>query len=313
MIRKSARPGKKNSRARSALFIILGVALLLYPIVATLYNDAQLRKQAETYHEQVKKIDPPTERTRLLQEAREYNKQLAASGHHAYPPREDSPGYKDYLETLDSPLTGGVMARIKIDSIGVDLPIFHTSRPEVLYNGAGHMFGSDLPVGGMGTNAVITAHTGMVDASMFDQLPMLKDGEIVQIEVMGETLYYKVSGRKVVKPHYWEAVTYEPNREKITLITCTPYGINTDRLLVEADRVPGPIEGEGKTSPFNLSWWMIADLLIIVLVLLLILYLERRRRKRREARERARALARERARQEPGQDGSQVDNPLADE
>lgn len=266
----------QNKSRRSWVWILLGVALLLYPIVATTWNNHLLTRQAELYGQQVGRIEPPTERARLLAQAREYNDHLV---HHAYPPLPDSPGFQEYLDTLNSPLTGGVMARITIPSIGVDLPVFHTTRADVLYAGAGHMFGSDLPVGGEGNNAVITAHTGMVDATMFDHLPMLKDGALVTVNTFGEELHYRVTGRKVVRPDQWQEVSYEEGKDKLTLITCTPYGLNTDRLLVEAERVPNDSPTEAMRG-WRPSWWMVLDVCFILLALLILWWMRRKRRKR---------------------------------
>ncbi|OFR62791.1 class C sortase [Corynebacterium sp. HMSC078H07] len=273
---------RKNKR-RSFWLIVAGILILLYPIVATQYNDYHLYQQAESYGRSVNDIDPPTQRQHYLRAAHEYNDWLAQQGHHAYPPTPDSPGFERYLDTLNAPETGGVIARLRIASIGVDLPVFHTTASSVLYSGAGHMFGSSLPVGGSGTNAVISAHTGMVNASMFDNLPRLRDGETVTVDVMGETLTYKVTGREVVKPEDYEAVTYEPGKDKLTLITCTPYGINTDRLLVHAERVPTQVEEESGWQP-KLSWWMILALILITSVLVIVWWNERRRGKARRQR-----------------------------
>lgn len=267
------------------MWLVLGALILLYPIVATLWNNHMMEQRAREYSTQVKQIEPREEVRRLRQEAEAYNAWLEAQGHHAMPPEESSPGFDRYLKTLNPPETKGTMGRITIESIGVDLPIGHSTRPAVLYHGAGHMFGSDLPVGGKGNNAVITAHTGMVNASMFDQLPAVKNGAIVKVEVLDETLYYKVTGRKVVKPDHWSDVTYEPDRDKLTLITCTPYGINTDRLLVEADRVEPPFDDTGAHWKLPLSWWMMLDLLILIIVFLIVLLGERRRRKKKASAE----------------------------
>ena len=147
------------------------------------------------------------------------------------------------------------------------------------------MYGSTLPVGGMGTNAVISAHTGMVNAAMFDQLPLLKEGDDIFIEVMGETLRYKMTSREVVKPDRYDAVTYEPNLDQVTLITCTPYGLNTDRLLVHAVRAPLEPGQEIPEAGIGWSWWMIVVVLVVFIVLLLIWWKRRRDRKRRRARE----------------------------
>lgn len=292
MASKGKRKAQKKRKNRDLVWILLGVLILLYPIVATLYNDYKLNEQAQRYSENVESIEPDQRVMEYLEQARQYNAELAAQGHHARPAVEQDPGFERYMNTLNPPETEGVMARITIPDIHVDLPIFHTTNSSVLYHGAGHMYGSDLPVGGEGTNSVISAHTGMVNASMFDNLRKLENGDVVEIEVMGKKLRYGVTDQKVVKPEDYDAVTYEQGKDKITLITCTPYGINTDRLLVTAERLPDEssvAEDEGWRPV--LSWWMILDLIIILLVLLLVAYKEWKRRQERK-RKRAEAAAR---------------------
>ncbi|WJY72244.1 class C sortase [Corynebacterium auriscanis] len=281
--RKKRKAGK---RRRDLFWILLGVVILLYPLVATLYNDWQLNNQAQKYSQDVESIKPPQLTEHYLQQAREYNAFLARQGHHARPARQGDEGFDRYMSTLNPPETGGVMARLRIPAIDVDLPVYHTTNSSVLYKGVGHMYGSDLPVGGDGTNSLLSAHTGMVNASMFDNLRKLKDGDEVFVEVMGEKLKYKVHGQKVVKPEQWQQVTYEKGKDKLTMVTCTPYGINTDRLLVNAERVPmdNPNEPADKWRPV-LSWWMIVDLIVIALVLLLVGWREfgaRRRKKKKQ-------------------------------
>lgn len=281
----AARPAKKKKRSLPGIvWILLGIVTLLYPIVATLYNDYQQDKRAESYADKVEQIEPDERTREYLDGAHEYNDWLDAQGHHAMPPEPGSPGFDRYMKTLDAPETDGVIARLRIPSIDVDLPVYHTTHSSVLYNGAGHMFGSDLPVGGKGTNSVISAHTGMVDASMFDNLPRIKDGADVYVEVMGQRLRYTITGRVVVRPGDYDAVTYEQDRDKLTLITCTPYGLNTNRLLVVADRAdPVGDADKGGWRP-TLSWWMILDLLVILIVLLIIAYREwKKRRKNKDA------------------------------
>ena len=218
-----------------------------------------------------------------LELAHQYNQRLLAEGPHARAPRDEDPGFDDYMSQLILPESYHVMARVRIPRINVDLPVYHTTRPDVLYDGAGHMYGSTLPVGGDGTNAVISAHTGMVNAAMFDQLPMLKPGDDIFIDVLGERLRYRMTSREVVKPDDYDAVTYEPGKDKITLITCTPYGLNTDRLLVHAERAPlDPTTPEPTVDAFVWSWWMIAVLLLVLLVLLLILWKRWRDRRKNQ-------------------------------
>ena len=289
---KGKKKAQKKRKNRDLVWILLGVLILLYPIVATLYNDYKLNEQAQRYSENVESIEPDQRVMEYLEQARQYNAELAAQGHHARPAVEQDPGFERYMNTLNPPETEGVMARITIPDIHVDLPIFHTTNSSVLYHGAGHMYGSDLPVGGEGTNSVISAHTGMVNASMFDNLRKLENGDVVEIEVMGKKLRYGVTDQKVVKPEDYDAVTYEQGKDKITLITCTPYGINTDRLLVTAERLPDEssvTEDEGWRPV--LSWWMILDLIIILLVLLLVAYKEWKRHQDRKCK-RAEAAAR---------------------
>lgn len=283
---QSARHAKRK-KSNSAIYLILGIAVLLYPIFATIYNDYQLDAQARSYSDNIEKIQPSERVAKYLEEAREYNERLARQGHHAMPPEEGVPGFDDYMSTLNAPETNGVIARITIPSIDVDLPVYHTTADHVLYEGAGHMFGSSLPVGGLGTNSVISAHTGMVNATMFDNLPRIKDGADVYIDIMGEKLRYQVNAREVVGPDDYEAVTYEHDKDKLTLVTCTPYGINTDRLLVNAERVPMDEAQETRTSWMpHLSWWMYLDLFIIFVVLAIVAYREWKKRAARKALER---------------------------
>lgn len=288
---RDARRTRARSRRRGTFWIVLGILILLTPIVLTLINDYQLNGVAQRYSESVEHIKPQDRTRAYLEEAEAYNEQLAASGHHAMPPRAGSPGFEEYLSTLDAPETNGVMARVRIPDIQLDLPIYHTTNSEVLYRGVGHMFGSDLPVGGVGRTSVISAHTGMMNASMFDQLVTMENGKDIYIDVMGEQLRYQVTGRKVVGPSEVSAITYEADKDKLVLITCTPYGINTDRLLVEAQRVPvnEPGLGEQGWSPV-FSWWMILDL-ILILAVIIYLIARRRRERRKEQAVRARESA----------------------
>lgn len=271
---------KRAGNLISLIGLILGALLLLYPIVATLATNEQLRRQADAYSEHTTNLSAE-ERDAQLARARDYNQRLLATGTHARPPAPNDPDMPDYMAQLNLPGSGGIMARIRIPDIGVDLPVYHTTAPHVLYEGAGHMFGSTLPVGGDGTNAVITAHTGMVNAAMFDALPTLKAGQDIYIDVMGQRLRYQMVSREVVKPDQYQAVRYQPGEDRLTLITCTPYGLNTDRLLVHAIRVPlDPDAPEPRVTGLGISWWMILVALIVLVVLLLILWRWWKRRRR---------------------------------
>ena len=285
----TAKPVKKKKRGDivSLLVLLLGAALLLYPVVSTLANHLTQIRQNEEYAGAVESLSDE-QKAEQLRLAHEYNDWLLKTGTHARAPRPGDDGFDYYMSQLVLPENFSVIARIRIPAINVDLPIFHTTDPKVLYDGAGHMYGSTLPVGGDGTNSVISAHTGMVNASMFDQLPMLKEGDDIYIDVMGERLRYRMVSREVVKPDKYDAVTYEPGQDKITLITCTPYGLNTDRLLVHAVRAPlDPNAPEPDVGKWAWSWWMIAGVLLVLIVLLLILWREGRRRRKKKAAQKA--------------------------
>ena len=275
---------RKRSSRRYLVMLLLGVLILLYPVAATMWNDRNLQEVAELYARGVEQIRPSERVSGFLNSADDYNAQLAREGH---PPRlEDDadPVFQRYLSELNAPETSGIMARLMIPTIDVDLPVYHTTSDEVLYHGAGHMYGSDLPIGGLGTNSVITAHTGMVNATMFDHLGDLRDGDDVHLSVMGARLTYRVTGREVVSPDDYSAVTYVPDLDKITLITCTPYGINSDRLLVTAERVPTPAtEDDFDGAGYKFSWWMIADLILVTIILISVIIYEARKWVRRRS------------------------------
>ena len=194
-----ARKSRRGSNVVSWIVLILGALLLLYPIASTLSAQYRQIQQNEESAGAVQELSDDT-KARELARAREYNDRLLAAGPHARAPRDEDPGFDDYMSQLTLPESYHVMARVRIPRINVDLPVYHTTRPDVLYDGAGHMYGSNLPVGGDGTNAVISAHTGRVNAAMFDQLPMLKPGDDIFIDVLGERLRYRMTSREVVKP-----------------------------------------------------------------------------------------------------------------
>ncbi|WP_249399746.1 class C sortase [Corynebacterium qintianiae] len=195
---RAAKPARRGN-VFSLIILLLGAALLLYPVVSTLANHYTTIRQNEVYSGALASLNDEA-KAEQLRLAHEYNDWLLASGTHARPPVQGDDGFDYYMSQLNLPENYSTIARIRIPAINVGLPVFHTTAPKVLYDGAGHMYGSTLPVGGEGTNAVISAHTGMVNAAMFDQLPMLKEGDDIYIDVMGQRLRYQMTGREVVKP-----------------------------------------------------------------------------------------------------------------
>ena len=145
---------------------------------------------------------------------------------------------KEYQSLLDS--DSGVMGTIRIPKISVRLPIYHGTSQSALASGSGHLYGSSLPVGGRSTHAVITGHRGLVEAMMFTRLDEMRVGDYFYIEVMGRTLGYKVDRISVIEPNDTSKLKIVPDEDRVTLMTCTPYGVNTHRLLVSAVRAPIP-------------------------------------------------------------------------
>lgn len=278
----------RKSRLLSLILLLLSLALLAYPVVSTLWNDYQNSEIAQKYEEELSRVESPDVFADLWSRAEEYNDHLDTAGHHYRPEDPEDPEYLDYKSQLLPSERSSVMARISIPDIGVDLPVYHGTTDNVLYRGAGHMYGSDLPLGGEGNTAAITAHTGMVNASMFDNLGKLEERQPVYINVLGETLRYRMTGSEVVKPDDYDAVTYEDGVDKLVLITCTPYGINSDRLLVTAVRDTSPITADelpGGWRP-QLSWWMKLDLALIATIIAIALWSSLyRKRKQKQAEE----------------------------
>lgn len=181
----------------------------------------------------------------------------------------------EYQGLLDS--GGGVMGTIRIPKISVKLPIYHGTSESALASGAGHLYGSSLPVGGKNTHAVLTGHRGLVEAAMFTRLDEMRVGDYFYIEVMGRTLGYQVDRITVIEPNDTSQLKIVPGEDRVTLMTCTPYGVNTHRLLVSATRsaIPDEIPAENDAVKDARTIGVIAGVATLVLGMLLV-WLRRR-------------------------------------
>lgn len=163
--------------------------------------------------------------------------------------------YKDLLNLAGN----GTMGYVEIPSIGITLPIYHGTSDATLERGVGHLLGSSLPVGGESTHAVLTAHSGMASMKMFSDLDLLKTGDVFYLEVLGETLAYQIDQIKVVLPHDTTYLGITAGEDQCTLVTCTPFGVNTHRLLVRGSRIPyeeaEEISKEVAERPQQVSTW----------------------------------------------------------
>jgi sortase family protein len=272
------------------ILLLAGILVLLYPVFATQYNNARQERIASEFSAVAENAGPDAV-AESLRRADEYN--LKASESPILDPWLDAqrPGtaqYQDYLSQLN---LNDVMATIKIPSIDVNLPIYHGTDTATLDKGIGHLFGTALPVGGESTHTVLTGHTGLGNATMFDQLTSVKMGDYFYIETAGRHLKYQVTDIRVVLPHETESLNKVEGKDLATLITCTPYGVNTHRLLVTGERVPMDDEAAAaeaaQVKGSVMKPWMIAVLASVAVILLVagILWLRSRKRKDEEPQE----------------------------
>ena len=272
------------------ILLLAGILVLLYPVFATQYNNARQERIASEFSAVAENAGPDAV-AESLRRADEYN--LKASASPILDPWLDAqrPGtaqYQDYLSQLN---LNDVMATIKIPSIDVNLPIYHGTDTATLDKGVGHLSGTALPVGGESTHTVLTGHTGLGNATMFDQLTSVKMGDYFYIETAGRHLKYQVTDIRVVLPHETESLNKVEGKDLATLITCTPYGVNTHRLLVTGERVPMDEEAvaaeAAQVKGSVMKPWMIAVLASVAVILLVagILWLRSRKRKDEEPQE----------------------------
>lgn len=257
------------------LFFLL---VMDYPFLARLWNEAHQAEVIEQHDASLYETEEQEKSEELLK-ARVYNESLASGifgGIEDISP--DQMPETPYQNLLNSG-KDGIMGTLEIPKIKVYLAVYHGTEEETLQKGAGHLEGSSLPVGGESTHALISAHRGLVQKKMFTNLDQMEKGDLFLLHILDDTLCYRVSNIRVVKPHEIESLSIRKGEDLVTLITCTPYGLNTHRLLVEGERcsytpkVQEEIEETEK--PFSLKDWWWAGLSLIltaVMVLLLVRY-----------------------------------------
>ncbi len=214
------------------LIFIIGLGIMSYPLVSSMINNSKFKDGMNDYTETVKKLDKK-DYTKLFKSAKKYNHSLTQTSIITDPFDEEAykaigAHYNDVLNVDGKGLIGYVV----VPRIDVNLPIYHGSSKKVLEKGAGHLQNTSMPIGGKSTHAVISAHTGFPDQTFFDNLTDLVKGDIFYIKVLDKTLAYKVDQIKVVLPEDTNDLRIIPDEDHVTLLTCTPYGINTHRLLV---------------------------------------------------------------------------------
>lgn len=237
MRKKKKETKKKEKKSRISfgsvffsIIMIIGIGLMLYPSITNLVNEGHQTVAIADYDKVTESLSEK-EKEKIWNEALEYN-QLLSSNNVMHLNKTNEAAYQKTLN-----ITGtGIMGYIKIPKCNIELPIYHGTSKEILQVGVGHLEGTSLPVGGKGTHCAISGHTGLPSSKMFNNITELKEGDLFMIKTLGKTLTYKVDNIKVVLPNDAKSITRVPGKDYCTLITCTPYGVNSHRLLVRGHR-----------------------------------------------------------------------------
>ena len=276
---------KKNNHWTTAFLVLLllaGVSLLLYPSLSDYWNSMHQTRAIASYAETVSQLDT-AQYDEMWKAAQDYNRSLAQRETAFALTDEQKAAYESLLDVSGL----GVMGYIEIPEIDCSLPIYHGTEESVLQVAVGHLEWSSLPVGGEGTHCVLSGHRGLPSAKLFTNLDKLAVGDTFLLRVLDEVLTYEVDQILIVEPEQVDALGIVPGEDYCTLVTCTPYGINTHRLLVRGRRVentPEAVRMHVTADATQFDPLLVAPVLAIpvLLLLLMILLVPKRRRKSRE-------------------------------
>lgn len=274
-------------RKLSTIFILIvlfaGLSLLLYPTLGDYLNNLNQSRDISKYVENVAKIDK-TQYNEILKKAKAYNSTLAKTPTHWKLSEKE---IKQYEETLDISGTG-IMGYVEIPKINCSLPIYHGTDANVLQIAIGHLEGSSLPVGGKSTHAVLSGHRGLPSAKLFTNIDRLEVGDSFMVRVLDETLTYEVDQIRVVDPYETSELEIVDGKDLCTLVTCTPYGVNTHRLLVRGHRVKNNEKSTDvrvTADALQIDPIMIAPVIslpmLIILIIFVLIYGRKSSRKKR--------------------------------
>lgn len=219
--------------------LMIGISLLLYPTISDYWNSFHQSRAIAGYAEAVAQMDE-IDYEKIWNDAVEYNKELQTRSNHWFLTEEQQEEYESMLNVSGN----GIMGYIEIPSIKVSLPIYHGVDEGILQVAIGHIEGSSLPVVGKGSHCVISGHRGLPSAKLFTDLDQLAEGDIFMLRVLDETLTYEVDQILIVEPSDMSSLEFDEEKDYCTLVTCTPYGINSHRLLVRGHRVANLEESE---------------------------------------------------------------------
>lgn len=261
------------------LVLLTGLSLLLYPTVSDYWNSFHQSRAIASYTAQVEEMDP-ADYEAMWNAAAEYNQRLLADTGDRY--RMTEAEEEEYESLLD--VTGtGVMGYVEIPKLKTSLPIYHGTDAAVLQIAIGHLAGSSLPVGGEGTHCVLTGHRGLPSAKLFTNLDEMVEGDTFSLHVLDQTLTYEVDQIRVVEPQELDDLEIEEGQDYCTLVTCTPYGVNSHMLLVRGHRIADQQNSSVPADAVQIDRFLVSPVVAAVLIgLVLIIILIRRVLRRRK-------------------------------
>lgn len=273
---------KKNKFTVMLLVAVLlaGLSLLLYPLVSNYWNSIHQSQAIAAYMDDVAELDDSTYGA-LWEEAQNYNTSLLEDENRFFPDEEERQQYEQLLSISDDSIIG----YIEIPSIDVTLPIYRGTSEEVLQVAIGHIEGSSLPVGGPSTHCVISGHRGLPSSRLFTDIDQLSEGDIFTLLVLDETLTYEVDQIRIVEPDDTSLLEIEEGEDLCTLVTCTPYGVNSHRLLVRGHRVENQKEAgilRITADAMMVDSRFVAPILAVPILLVIILFMVLRPLKRKK-------------------------------
>lgn len=262
-----------------ALIFLAGLGFLLYPTVSNLWNRAHQSRAIATYTKQVEKLDD-SQNKEMLKAARKYNKSLLKKSDHWKLSKKDKKKYESLLDVSGT----GIMGYIEVPKIDCSLPIYHGTDEGALQIAIGHLEGSSLPVGGKSSHCVLSGHRGLPSARLFTDLDQMEEGDVFVLNVLGRKLAYEVDQIKVVLPDEMSDLEIVQGKDLCTLVTCTPYGINTHRLLVRGHRTKyieeTVVRVQKEAEKKETGIWLLAGGGTVFLIIIIIVVVKRRRKRR---------------------------------
>ncbi|WP_249029840.1 class C sortase [Tannockella kyphosi] len=268
---------KKSSTIAFALLFIVGLSIMLYPSFSNFYNSLYCSQAITAYQEVIEyQIENAEE---LFEEAREYNSKIVEGASQFI---SGEPYNIDYINAFD--IYNGMIGYLEIDEIDVSLPIYHGTAESELSRGVGHLEGSSLPTGDIGTHTVLSGHTGLPSADLLTDLDELEIGDTFTLLILDEVFTYEIVEINVVLPSDTSYLGVQADRDLVTLITCTPYGVNSHRLLVMGERIETPEEyyTEHVSNNTFVLFQLVIFIVVILFILLIVVIIKKKKRSKKQ-------------------------------